>query len=321
MRASPAPDPAAMTGSFADRLQNIAVRGLIGAALALPFTWRVRAFGWLTARGIAPLTKLGPRIDENLSFIYPEMPVAARKRLGRLSADRTGRLMIELYSWRDLDRRMAHVTPTGPGWPVFLEATDAGRPILLMTGHFGNYLAARACLIRRGHAIGGFYRPMENRYFNRHYLAAMAATGGPVFPDTASGTKGLIRFLRRGGAAMLLNDLYIGSGVDLPFLGQPAMTSTSPAEIAARTNALMIPIWGVRRADGVSFTVELDAPLPLGDATEATRAYNAAVEARIRADPAQWFWMHRRWKRKWNKGRALGDDLHPAQLPKRRSRL
>jgi len=309
------------SGGIAHRIQDAAVRGLIATALSLPYATRIRLFGQLSARLAAPATKLGRRIDENLSFIYPDMPVPERRRLGRTTADRIGRMIIEMYSWRDLATRMAAVPPTGPGWEAFQAAQAEGRPVFLVTGHFGNYLAARASVEGRGHLVGGLYRPMENPYFNRHYVDAMVAGGGPVFADTVAGMKGLMRYMRGGGAVMLLNDLYIGSGVEMPFLGQPAMTSTSPAEIAQRVGALMIPIWGTRQADGLSFSVELEAPLPMGDPVGTTLAYNRSTEARIRAHPEQWFWMHRRWKKKWNKGKGLEETLHPAQLPSRRSRL
>ena len=304
-----------------DRLQNAAFRAALGAARALPYAARIRAFGTLAARVLAPATRIGTRIDQNLSYVFPEMPVAARARIAREAADGIGRTTAEFYSGRELMRRMARVTPTGPGLAALQAARAEGRPVLLMSAHFGNYFAARACLLARGIESDGFIRPMANPLVNRHYVAAMEALGGEALLQGPAGIKGLISALRRGRAVMLLNDLYVGTGVELPFLGRPAMTSTAPAEIAARTDALMIPVFGIRRPDGLSFDVALDAPLPQGDVLQTTRAYNAAVEARIRAHPGQWLWSHRRWKRKWNKGKDLPDDLHPAELPARRARL
>lgn len=303
-----------------DRLENAAFRAALGAARALPYAARIRAFGTLAARVLAPTTRIGTRIDQNLCYIFPDMPRAERRRIARAAADGMGRSTAEFYSGPELMQRMARVAPAGPGLAALEAARDAGRPVLLMSAHFGNYFAARACLLARGIESDGFIRPMANPLVNRHYVAAMEALGGRALLQGPAGIKGLISALRRGRAVMLLNDLYVGTGVELPFLGRPAMTSTAPAEIAARTGALMIPVFGIRRPDGLSFDVALDAPLPQGDALETTRAYNAAVEARIRADPGQWLWSHRRWKRKWNRGKGLSGDLHPAELPARRAR-
>ncbi|MEM1430509.1 MAG: lauroyl acyltransferase [Pseudomonadota bacterium] len=309
------------TGSLSATLNDMAVRAFLGTASLLPYETRVRALGAFSARILAPTSRFGRRIDENLSFVFPQMSAAERERIGRASADGLGRLAIEIFSWRDLKARMAPVDPVGPGVAALAQAHKDKRPVLLMTGHYGNFVAPCPSLIARGYPVGGLYRPLSNEAFNRRYVAAMEALGGPTFATTARGMKNLLGYLRKGGMVLVLNDLYIGTGTEMPFLGQPAMTSLAPAEIAARVDALMIPVWGTRQADGLSFTVDVDAPLPMGDPAETIRAYNAAVEARIRAHPEQWFWVHRRWKKKWNKGKGMQGDLHPAQLPSRRSRL
>jgi len=282
--------------TWSDRVVDLGLRGLISGARLLPYRQRVAAFGAVTARVVAPLTRLGPRIGQNLSHVYPTMAEDDRRRLARRIADSIGRQFIEAYCPHDLARRMAQVTPTGPGVAALAAARADGRPVLLMSAHFGNYVAARACLLARGYAIDGFIRPMANPFVNAHYVATMEALGGRALLQGPGGVKALISRLRKGGMVMMLNDLYVGSGVELPFLGRPARTSTAPAEIAARTGATIIPFFGTRLEDGLGFSVDLDAPLPQGDPLETTRAYNAAVEARVRAHPEQWFWVHRRWK-------------------------
>ena len=305
----------------ADRAADLALRALVGGARALPYAARVRFGGAVFAHALAPLSRMGRRIDENLSFVFADMRPAARRRLARAAARQAGRLLVENYSARELAARAARIAPRGPGLSALERARAEARPVLILTAHFGNYEAARACLNARGHAIGALYRPMANPLINRHYVRTMEEIGRPMFAQGRAGTKGLITHLRQGGMALMLNDLYTGAGVELPFLGRPAMTSTHPAEIALRTGAALIPVFGIRREDGLSFDVVVQEPLPQDDAVAATRAYNDAVSALIRRHPEQWFWMHRRWKRKWNRGAGMSATLHPAQLPSRRSRL
>ena len=119
---------------------------------------------------------------------------------------------------------------------------------------------------------------------------------------------------------MILNDLYVGGGVELEFLGKPARTALSTAELALRMNAELIPFYGIRQADGVNFRVVLEAPIPRGTASEMTEAFNRSIARRIEEDPGQWFWTHRRWKRKWQGGAGMEPDLHPAALPRQKSR-
>ena len=148
----------------------------------------------------------------------------------------------------------------------------------------------------RGFDIGGLYRNLSNRYFNEHYVKTMQAFGGPVFPQGRAGTAGFVRHLKEGGQLVLLFDQDVPGAPTLPFLGHPARTATSAADLALRLRAELIPFFATRQPDGLSFTVDLDAPVPHSDAETMTLAITQALEARIMAYPGQWFWIHRRWK-------------------------
>jgi KDO2-lipid IV(A) lauroyltransferase len=175
-------------------------------------------------------------------------------------------------------------------------AAKKGQAVILVTGHFGNYEATRACLVARGYDIGGLYRDMKNPYFNAHYVKTMEAFGGPVFPQGRRGTAGFVRHLKDGGQLVLLFDQHVFGAPKLDFLGKPANTALSAAELALRYDALLIPFYGIRQADGVSFDAVLEAPIPHSDATTMTQALNDSLAARVKAHPEQWFWVHRRWR-------------------------
>jgi Kdo2-lipid IVA lauroyltransferase/acyltransferase len=275
---------------------NLAARGLIGLALALPYAWRVGFVGWLMRQVIGPLAGYGQRARENLALIWPDRPDAERRAIAAASLDNAGRTLIENYSTADFTARARMIEPTGPGYAALQAARAAGRPVILVSGHFGNYEAARASLVARGFAIGGLYRNLSNRYFNAHYVKTMQAFGGPVFPQGRSGTAGFVRHLKDGGQLVLLFDQDVPSGPPLPFLGYPARTALSAAELALRFKADLIPFFATRLPDGLAFKIELDAPIPHSDPEAMMLAVTEALEARIIRDPGQWFWIHRRWK-------------------------
>lgn len=277
-------------------LVNAAARGLIGLALALPYAWRVAFVGFLMRRVIGPLAGYRRRALENLALIWPDRPEAERQAIAAASLDNAGRTLIENYSTRDFMARAKAIEPEGPGYAALQAARAAGRPVILVSGHFGNYEAARAALVARGFAIGGLYRNLSNRYFNAHYVKTMQAFGGPVFPQGRAGTAGFVRHLKDGGQLVLLFDQDVPSGPALPFLGRPARTALSAADLALRFQADLIPFFATRRADGLDFTITLDAPIPHGDARTMMLAVTQALETRILRDPGQWFWIHRRWK-------------------------
>ena len=277
-------------------LQNLVLRSLIGVALALPYTVRVPLFGAVMRVVIAPLVGYRQRALENLALIWPQMPLARRQAIAARVADNVGRTVIENYSGKALMARMALTEPVGPGMDALQKAVKTGQPAILVTGHFGNYEAARASLVARGFSVGGLYRPARNSYFNAHYVRTMEAFGGPVFAQGRRGTGGFVRHLRGGGQLVLLFDQDVKGAPVFDFLGKPARTALSAAELSLRYGALLIPFYATRQADGLSFVIELEAPVAATDAATMTAVLSASLAARVRTNPEQWFWIHRRWK-------------------------
>ena len=277
-------------------LSNVAIKSLIGLALALPYTARVRLVGATVAHVVGPLVGYRRRAMAHLAHVFPQMDAAERKQIATASLDNTGRTLIENYSNADMMARMASQPITGPGLAALEQASAEGRPALLVSGHFGNYETTRAALNSRGFSVGGLYRDMANPYFNAHYVKTMENLGAPMFPKGASGNKRFVRHLRNGGQVGFLFDQHVFNAPVLDFVGKPARTTTSAAELALRYNALLIPFYGIRQPDGFSFETVLEAPIEHSDPLTMTQAMNDSISARIRANPGQWLWMHRRWR-------------------------
>ena len=280
----------------ADFVINLLIVGVIRLALALPYATRLRFVGWLVQNAIGPIAGYRKRAMRNLQLIWPDMPLARRQEIAQRCLNNVGRTFIENYSANDFPKRMSANAPTGPGVEALKEASAAGRPVILVTGHFGNYEATRAALVAQGYHIGGLYRDMKNQYFNAHYVKTMEAFGGPVFPQGRKGTAGFVRHLKSGGQLVLLFDQHVYLAPVLDFMGIPARTAVSAAELALRYDALLIPFYGIRQEDGLSFECVLEAPVPHSDPMTMTQALNDSLSARINASPEQWFWVHRRWR-------------------------
>ena len=275
---------------------NAVARTCIGAALALPYAWRVPFMGWIMARIVGPAAGFKKRAAEHVAFVMPDLPAAEHDRIARESLNNTGRTLIENYSTRALLARQKDAPIGGPGLAALETASAAGRPVILVTGHFGNYEALRASLVGRGYDVGGLYRDMANPYFNAHYVRTMQAFGGPVFPQGRKGTAGFVRHLKAGGQLVLLFDQHVQRAPILDFLGHPARTAVSAAELALRYDALLIPFYGIRQKDGLGFDCIMEDPVPHSDPETMTQALNDSISARIRAQPEQWLWVARRWR-------------------------
>lgn len=275
---------------------NAVAQTCIGAALALPYRLRVPFMGWIMSRVVGPAAGFRRRAADHVAFAMPHLPHAEHQRIARDSLGNVGRTLIENYSTRTLLKRQKDAPITGPGFDAMVTAAEAGKPVILVTGHFGNYEALRASLVGRGFKVGGLYRDMTNPYFNAHYVRTMQAFGGPVFPQGRKGTTGFVRHLKAGGQLVLLFDQHVFQAPVLDFLGHRAHTAISAAELALRYDALLIPFYGIRKSDGLTFDCVMEDPIPHSDPKTMTQAMNDSISARIRTNPDQWLWVARRWR-------------------------
>lgn len=268
---------------------------LLGVARALPPRARLGFAGWFARTAVDLVPKLRAPVEGNLRLIFPEMDAAERRRIRRGMADSFGRTMIEVMTRRDFQARADWTGPTGPGWDALQAARAAGKGALLVSGHFGQWEAVRGALMAKGISSGALIRPVKNPYLNRDYLACVEAGGLPVVGRDGGGLRDLVRHVRGGGVMAILADQYTKRGAEIVFLGRPAPTGTFVAELARKYHLPMIPVYGTRGPDGIHVTVEFEAPIAPGSAEDMTQAAADSLAARIRADPEQYFWLHRRW--------------------------
>lgn len=270
---------------------------LLWLAQALPYGPRVALMGWLGAHVIGPIAGLRHRIRNNLALVDPDMPAARVRQMCRAVPANMARAIAETFSGAEFITRARNSPIEGDGLDALTDARDARRPVVLVTAHFGNYDAARVVLRDLGCDIAGIYMPMRNAAFNERYVSAMKTIAEPVFPRDRAGLAGLLKHLRGGGMIGLVADHYMDHGTLIDFMGQPARTALSAAEIALKHDAILIPVYAIRQPDGLSFRIRIEAPIPHSDALSMTHALNASVEALVRAHMDQWMWTHRRWKR------------------------
>ncbi|WP_410218464.1 lysophospholipid acyltransferase family protein [Paracoccus sp. (in: a-proteobacteria)] len=283
--------------SLTDRLANGTFLAIMALARLLPYAQRVATLGWIFSHVIAPVAGWRRRIRDNLRLARPDLSAAEVEALVRAVPDNAGRSLAEIYSGDEFTARIHAQDPLeGPGLPALEAAFDSGRPVILACAHFGNYDAMRAALSGRGWPVGALYRPMNNEAFNRHYVPAISAIAEPLFPRGRSGLTAMLRFLRGGGWLALGFDQYDHDGAELRFFDLPTKTVLTPADLARRYDALLVPIAGIRQPDGLRFRVHVGTPVEAGEPQAMMQALNDDLEMLVRRHMDQWFWIHRRWK-------------------------
>ncbi|MFQ6552800.1 lysophospholipid acyltransferase family protein [Aestuariibius insulae] len=283
-------------GGAANRVTDRIARGLIWTARRLPYRTRLWFLDQAIRRIVGPLAGFRKRAIEHLAYIDPDMPLDKRRRIASDALGNAGRTLIENYSGADLIARATAAPISGDGLAALETAKSEGRPVLFATGHFGNYEVPRHALHARGFTIGGLYRPMANPFFNLHYVKTMEEVSGPIFEQGRRGTASFVKHLKGGGMATLFFDIWSRDGGVIDFMGKPAPTSLSAAEMALKYDALLLTYFAVRQPNGLDFEILVDGPIPHTDPETMMAEATRRLETQIAAHPGQWFWFHRRWK-------------------------
>lgn len=221
------------------------------------------------------------------------------RRLGRRSFEHLGMNLVEacVFFFRPPAVLLSRVTLEGV---EHLEtATAAGKGILLLTAHYGNWELLAASHALTGFALSVVVRPLDNPILDR-VVARFRRRGSVELIAKRRALREVLDALRRQRMLGILLDQNAArsEGVFVPFFGVPASTSKALAVVALRAGAPVVPVFIRRDADGCH-TVRVEPAIPPpadGDVTAYTAAFNRAIEAAIRRAPEQWFWMHARWK-------------------------
>jgi Kdo2-lipid IVA lauroyltransferase/acyltransferase len=184
-----------------------------------------------------------------------------------------------------------------------LENLDAamarGRGVIGVTGHVGNWELLAAYLSKTGYRVNVLASRMKDARLGR-LVSDMRRRAGLTTIERTSGLKDALRCLGRGEILGILIDQDTAvDSVVVDFLGKPAKTAVGPVKLALHTGAAVVPMAAMGSADG-TYRIDVGEPLVLSGDREELAAdvakVSKAVEAFIVRDPAQWVWMHKRWK-------------------------
>ena len=266
---------------------------VVSPLLLLPADRMIALFGRL-GRWALPRVPSGRRVARNLARVRPGLAADAVRALQAEVGDNFGRVLAEYIRMPDLLRRpeRRHVE----GIEHLAAARDAGRGAVIASAHIGNWEQIRLAAAEAGIPVALIYRAFNNAAFDAVSRWRIHMAGEPVLHKGRAGMREMLAHLKRGGVILVLMDQHAGGGAMLPFLGHPAATATAIPALCLRTGAALVPARAIRQADGLSFRVSFEPPVPPDDAVAMTAAVNDRIGAWIGETPGQWFWLHRRWR-------------------------
>lgn len=285
-----------------DRLAAATLELLIAAIQRLP-VGAVRRLGAAGGELALRIDRRHPRVARrNLEAALPDLPAAEHRAILRRCFRRQGSLMFD-------NIRVGRLPPDElcrrldlEGWEHFRRAEEAGRGVLLISGHLGVHeLIAHAVPIYKG-PVDIVARATGKRRVDRVLEGLRRRHGNRLIPKRGA-VWGMLEALRRGGRVAILPDqrVHPNEGIEVPFFGRASFTSPFPARVSQRTGAPALPIFAYQAPGGRYRLVARPPIFPQGTGEEETRrlaaAYLAVIESEVRRRPEQWLWMHERWRR------------------------
>lgn len=264
----------------------------------LPWAWQ-RGLGRLLGGLLRALLRERRAIARrNLELCFPQLDDAARRALlrGHFAALGIGLFEFARAWW-------GSVAPLRRGLQVeglehVAAARAGGRGVIVVSGHFTT-LEVCGRLMCDHVPLAGMYRPHAQPAMEWAVRRGRARYAAAMFPK--HDVRGAVKHLRRGGLLWYApdQDPSRGDSVYVPFFGQPAHSLTSTHQLARLSGAAVMLFQHARRDDG-GYTLKLWPMLddfPSADATADTARVMAGIETMARAAPAQYLWIHRRFKR------------------------
>ncbi len=271
--------------------------GVMVLAARLPWLWQ-RAIGRGIGRIALRLARSRRHAAEvNLRLCFPDKPQEWRDTLLRESFDALGIGLFEFARawWGRLGpiERTARIE----GLEHLQALQREGRGVLLVSGHFMTLEMCGRLLC--GHVpLAGMYRRHRNPVMEWAVKRGRLRYATAMFAN--SDLRGAVRHLKRGGFLWYApdQDMRVKDTVFVPFFGMTASTITATHQLARLTGCAVVPFF--HRREGDRYILRVAPPLedfPSDDAVADTARVNAAIEAMVREAPAQYLWIHRRFKR------------------------
>ncbi len=176
---------------------------------------------------------------------------------------------------------------------------ESGEKVVFISGHFNNFELMAMQIEKAGVDCAAIYRPLNNPYLNSimETIRIRDICKNQIKKGRA-GTREIIRFLSKGTSIALMIDQRVREGEKIDFFGNPATTTTIPAQLIKKYGCSVVPIY-IERKKSHHFKMYVSKPIKINRSrsiSEITKHLNDILEKMILKNIDQWIWTHDRWK-------------------------
>jgi len=266
----------------------------------LPLSWQsllgraVGAIAWALAGSRRRIAL------RNLEMCLPEKSEAERLAIAREHFGWLGRSLLERgllwYASPERLKRLIHVE----GEVGLADATK--RPVMWLVPHFlALDVAGAAVQLNIARPGASIYQAQSDPVFDAAMRRGRLRFGNAKIFARDETARPLMRAIRDGAGFFNLPDMDFGErdAAFVPFFGVPAATLLAPSRMARALNMTVQPVIGEMLDGGGGFRVRFLPPLkdfPTDDPVADTLRINHWIEEEVRRNPAQYLWVHKRFK-------------------------
>lgn len=241
---------------------------------------------------------------QNLALAFPDQPVHEHRQILRTMFRNLGWQLAEFCRMSRWNLPQAGQWIRYDGLEHFIQASERGKGVLVLTGHIGAWELSSYFHSLVGHPMGMVIRRLDNPRIDRFVNNIRCRHGNRVLPKDHF-ARALIAAMRSGETVGVLMDTNMTppQGVFVDFFGHSACTASGVARVAQRTGAAVLPgflVWEkTEKRYVLYFLPELELENTGDEERDAlvnTQRFTHAIERVIRRYPEQWLWVHRRWK-------------------------
>ena len=272
--------------------------------MALPKNARKNFFVFLAFIGYISSKKYRNIVKQNLNYAFDNsMSEAEIKAITKYSFKNLLFNFMHLMELRHMTKEALAQKVTILNREAVERVHQEGRAVIYVTSHYCAWELGGASVGAFIEPTAAVYKKMKNRIYEEWLLDARSRFGNSNLEKT-NVLRPLIRLIKEGKASGILIDTNINKkeGVIVNFMGKPIRQTATPAYLARKFNAAIIPV-SIRTDDEEHYTMrvfdEIKVPKTDNEAEDIQKATQLQADwltAIITKEPKFWFWLHRRWK-------------------------
>ena len=253
-------------------------------------------FGFFLGKTLGPIFRSKQSIIKNLekANIKGDFEKIASNVLGNY-----GRIFAEYVHLKNFKNDRLNNNISIEGTEYLERIKNKKQSVVFISGHFNNFELMAMQIDKAGVDCAAIYRPLNNPYLNKIMEKIRKRDiCKKQIKKGRSGTREIIKFLKKGTSIALMVDQRVREGEKALFFNHLATTTTIPAQLIKKYNCDLVPIY-IERKNKFDFKMYVSKPIKINknkSSDEITLFINKILEKMILKNVDQWIWTHDRWR-------------------------